>query len=61
VGYYGLDAAKTADLLLKKGMYDIVGSDVHHKKHIDAFSNKLIIKEIASLKEAISGNQLFTF
>jgi protein-tyrosine phosphatase len=61
VGYYGLDAAKTADLLLKKGMYDIVGSDVHHKKHIDAFSNKLIIKEIASLGETISGNQLFTF
>jgi protein-tyrosine phosphatase len=61
VGYYGADAAKIADTLLQKKMFDFVGSDVHHKNHILAFSNKLIIKEIVSLKEAISGNQLFTF
>lgn len=61
VGYYGADAAKITDVLLKKKMFDFVGSDVHHKNHIQAFSNKLIIKEIASLKEAILGNHLFIF
>lgn len=61
VGYYGADAAKITDVLLKKKMFDFVGSDVHHKNHIQAFSNKLIIKEIASLKEAILGNRLFIF
>lgn len=61
VGYYGADAAKITDILLQKKMFDFVGSDVHHKNHIQAFYNKLIIKEIATLKEAILGNQLFTF
>jgi protein-tyrosine phosphatase len=61
VGYYGADVAKTSNLLLQKGLIDFVGSDVHHKNHIAAFENKLLIKEIASLKEAILKNQFFTF
>jgi len=61
VGYYGEGVAKTADNLLKKGMIDFVGSDVHHQKHLDAFSGNIIIKEIAPLKEAIQNNQLFRF
>jgi protein-tyrosine phosphatase len=60
VGYYGADVAKTADLLLKKGMINFVGSDVHHKNHIEAFHNKLLIKQISSFKEAIDNNQFFT-
>jgi tyrosine-protein phosphatase YwqE len=61
VGYYGVGVAKTADNLLKKGMIDFVGSDVHHQKHIDAFSGKIVIKEMTPLKEAIHNNQLFRF
>ena len=61
VGYYGEGVAKTVDKLLKKGMIDFVGSDVHHQKHIDAFSGKIVIKEMIPLKEAIQNNQLFRF
>lgn len=61
VGYYGMPVAKIANELLKKGMIDFVGSDVHHKNHIVAFSNPIIIKEIDSLKESISYNRFFNF
>jgi tyrosine-protein phosphatase YwqE len=37
VGYYGAGIAKVAEELLKD-MYTYVGSDVHHDKHIEAFS-----------------------
>ena len=61
VGYYGLGVAKAAEILLKKGLIDFVGSDVHHIKHIEAFKREITIKEIAPLKEAIQQNQLFRF
>ncbi len=61
VGYYGADVAKTADELLKKGLIDYVGSDVHHKNHINAFYEKIITKDKLALEEAISRNQFFTF
>jgi protein-tyrosine phosphatase len=59
VGYYGIGVTKTADTLLKKGLIDFVGSDVHHSKHIEAFQREVILKEMAPLKEAIQQNKLF--
>lgn len=59
VGYYGPEVAKISERLLKNGMIDFVGSDVHHNKHIEGFSNKLLIKDIKPLKEAIENNQFF--
>ncbi|WP_395059679.1 tyrosine-protein phosphatase [Flavobacterium sp.] len=59
VGYYGAAVAQTAEKLLKKGLIDFVGSDVHHKKHIESFSNKILIKDLQPLKEAIANNQFF--
>jgi protein-tyrosine phosphatase len=32
-GYYGKNIKMAADDLLKKGMYDYCGSDMHHEKH----------------------------
>lgn len=61
VGYYGQPVAKTTEKLLQQKMIDFVGSDVHHQKHIAAFQQKIVIKEMASLKEAIQQNQLFRF
>lgn len=61
VGYYGNHVAEISNKLLKKGLIDFVGSDVHHQKHIDAFRGKLLIKEMAPLKEAIHNNRLFRF
>jgi protein-tyrosine phosphatase len=59
VGYYGVSIAKVAEQLLQKGMYDFVGSDVHHSNHIAAFEEKVKLKEVAVLQEVIKNNQFF--
>lgn len=59
VGYYGKNVQTTAQELLKQGLIDFVGSDVHHQKHLEAFNHKVEIKEIDALKAAISNNQFF--
>jgi protein-tyrosine phosphatase len=59
VGYYGEGVTKIAEQLLQKGMYDFVGSDVHHGSHIAAFEKKVKLKDLTSLKEAITNNQFF--
>jgi protein-tyrosine phosphatase len=60
VGYYGDGIARTAEQLLKKGMYSFVGSDVHHAAHIAAFDQKVRVKDLLPLKEAIANNQFFS-
>lgn len=61
VGYYGSEAMKTTDFLLQEGLIDYVGSDIHHKKHIDAFYSKIAIKDSKPLIEAIENNSFFSF
>lgn len=61
VGYYGGAITKIAEELLQKGMYTYVGTDVHHDNHIAAFNQKVAIKDITPLKEAIENNQFFKF
>ena len=59
VGYYGKDAAEIANYLLKKDLYDFTGSDIHHKNHIKAFQNKVIIKNYKLLEETMRKNVFF--
>lgn len=59
VGYYGDAVAKIAAQLLQKGMYSFVGSDVHHDKHLAAFNQKVKLKDLSPIKEAIKNNQFF--
>jgi tyrosine-protein phosphatase YwqE len=61
VGYYGGAIAKIAEQLLQKGMYTYVGTDVHHNKHINAFNEKVKLKDTTALKEVIANNQFFSF
>ena len=61
VGYYGERITKIAEELLKRGMYDFTGTDVHHMNHIRAFDQKLKINSISNLKEVIVNNQFFKF
>lgn len=61
VGYYGIDATKSCDMLLKKGLIDFVGSDIHHQKHVDSFFNRLLIKEVKALQQVINNNSYFDF
>lgn len=59
VGYYGAQITSTAEKLLAAGLYDYVGSDVHHDNHIAAFSQKVSMKDTLPLREIISNNQFF--
>lgn len=59
VGYYGEGITKIAEQLLQKGMYDYVGSDVHHDNHIAAFDKKIKIKDSKPLQEIMTNNQFF--
>lgn len=59
VGYYGEKITKIAEKLLEKEMYSFVGSDVHHSNHINAFQQKIKIKDTTPLKEVIEKNQFF--
>lgn len=61
VGYYGSEAAKTAEFLLKKGMYDFTGTDVHHSIHIESLHQRVKTDFISNLKEIIANNQFFKF
>ncbi|WP_343618221.1 CpsB/CapC family capsule biosynthesis tyrosine phosphatase [Flavobacterium sp.] len=61
MGYYGSEITKTAELLLKKGMYDFAGTDVHHGKHIESLHQKIKIDSSVQLKEVITNNQFFKF
>jgi protein-tyrosine phosphatase len=59
VGYYGESITQITDKLLQKGLYDFVGSDVHHDKHIAAFEQNVRIKQLSPLREIIANNQFF--
>ena len=59
IGYYGLDVAETAKKLLRKGMIDFAGSDIHHQNHVSGFSRRVILKEVEPLKEALANNKIF--
>ncbi|MGG7035370.1 MAG: tyrosine-protein phosphatase [Flavobacterium sp.] len=60
VGYYGEGITKTAEYLLKKGMYDFTGSDIHHNKHVASFGQKIKIKDRVALKEIMNNNLFFS-
>lgn len=38
-GYYGKTVQELAQYLLKKGHYDLVGTDLHNSRHLDALHN----------------------
>ena len=59
VGYYSTSVAECADKLLKSGFIDFCASDVHHLKHTEAFTRKIIIKETDAMKLAIENTNLF--
>ncbi|WLD24576.1 CpsB/CapC family capsule biosynthesis tyrosine phosphatase [Flavobacterium dauae] len=59
VGYYGSSVTEIADYLLKEKMYDFVGSDVHHQKHIAAFLAEIKLKNIDEFESVIEKNKFF--
>jgi protein-tyrosine phosphatase len=59
VGYYGANVAQAAETILQKGMYNFVGTDVHHQNHLKGLSQRIKTKGLENLKEAMLNNQLF--
>ncbi|MDR0229095.1 MAG: histidinol phosphatase [Flavobacteriaceae bacterium] len=47
--YYGVQVKSTALTLLKSGMYDFVGTDLHHEKHLKALQEIAIKYPISDL------------
>ena len=60
-GYYGERVAKTADLLLKNGLIDFIGSDVHHNRHLEYMHKKVILKNYEYLTPIFENNSFFNF
>lgn len=50
-GYYGKDVNIYASKMLKHGLYDLAGSDIHHERHWRAFNSILRLEIIQILKK----------
>jgi len=61
VGYYGKAVAELSDTLLRNGLYDFVGSDIHHENHVRSFSNKIVIKHTKLLETCFAKNSYLRF
>lgn len=59
VGYYGGEVAAISQQLLNQELYDFVGSDVHHQNHINAFSQKIVLKNHDNLSTVMANNTFF--
>lgn len=58
-GYYGGDVLKAAEKLLNESMIDYTGSDVHHERHTQAFTNTIPFKKTDTLIHALKNNAFF--
>lgn len=58
-GYYGMGITTVADHLLKENMFDFVGSDVHHNRHINAFESEIKLKNIDAFENVLDKNKFF--
>ena len=58
-GYYGDRISEISDYLIKENMYDFVGSDIHHEKHVNGFNSKVKIKNFSKLESLFNNNSLF--
>jgi tyrosine-protein phosphatase YwqE len=48
-GYYSKDVQKVAHKLVERGWIDFIGSDMHHKSHLQHFSKNLHSKNLAKV------------
>jgi protein-tyrosine phosphatase len=48
-GFYGKAAKELANYLIKKEYYDLVGTDLHHDRHLEALENPALAEPLAKL------------
>ena len=60
-GYYGELVAKISNSLIKEGLIDFIGSDVHHTRHLQAMHKKIVLKNYEYLTPIFQNNSIFDF
>ena len=60
-GYYGEHVAKISNSLVKEGLIDFIGSDVHHTRHLEALYKKIVLKNYEYLTPVFQNNSIFDF
>jgi len=50
--YYGKGPHELALYLVKKGYYDLVGTDLHDSRHLDAMNNSTLVHQVQKLMES---------
>ena len=48
-GFYGKSVKELANYLIKKEYYDLVGTDLHHDRHLEALENPVLAEPLAKL------------
>jgi protein-tyrosine phosphatase len=48
-GFYGKAVKELANYLIKKEYYDLVGTDLHHDRHLEALENPALAEPLAKL------------
>ena len=49
VGHYGRTQQELAQYLIKKGYYDLAGTDLHHMRHLDALQSRELAVQLQKL------------
>jgi tyrosine-protein phosphatase YwqE len=59
-GYYGKHIKKVAEQLIKEGMIDLIGTDMHHQNHLNATKQLAADKNFYKiLKDVPLKNRIF--
>ena len=60
-GYYGEHVSKISNSLIKEGLIDFIGSDVHHTRHLESLYNRIVLKNYEYLTPIFQNNSIFYF
>lgn len=52
IGHYGRTQQELAQYLLKKGYYDLAGTDLHHVRHLDALHSRELGSQLQKLMDS---------
>lgn len=53
-GYYGPDILKAAEWLANNNLVDLLGTDLHHERHLDALRNLKLTKALTKVLEVLA-------
>jgi tyrosine-protein phosphatase YwqE len=57
-GYYGKREKMMAEKMLDAGLIDFIGTDIHHKRHLEAFEDNSISGKVIRKIESLQLNNL---